>query len=344
MLPFVPVYALVTWVRNLLFDSGVFRIKKVDKPVISAGNLTVGGSGKTPLVIYLAELLKREGFLPGVVSRGYGRTTKGYLLVADKSGVKRTPEESGDEIYQTAQECGIPAAVGEKRAEAAENLIKETGVDSVILDDAYQHRWIGRDINLLIIAQRFLADENPLRRTLFPTGNLREPFARSNRADAIIINRKFTEKKEIPGRLMRHFEGKKIFNARYEPLYFVDVKRGKHYEPAEFTGQKSLCVSGIANPHSFFSALGQLKIDTGNRMIFIDHKAYTVKEVEKIRKEFYATNAFSVITTQKDAVKLTRFSRELDDIDIYFLKIRLRLDEEEEFEKFIQDKIKAKNI
>lgn len=343
LLPFVPVYALVTWVRNMLFDKGIFKSTAVERPVISVGNLTVGGSGKTPLVIFLAELFKKNGLQPGVVSRGYGRTTKGYLLVADNSGIRRTPEESGDEIYQTAVECAIPAAVGEKRVEAVSGILKETGVGCVILDDAYQHRWIQRDVNLLIIAQRFLVDENPLRRTLFPTGNLREPFNRAERADAVIINRKFTEKKEIPERLLQHFRGKKIFNAWYEPLYFVDIKNGKHYDPADFTGQKSLCVSGIANPYSFFSALQQLKINTDNKMIFIDHKAYSVKEVEKIRKFFYSTNAFSVVTTQKDAVKLAKFSRELDDIDIYYLKIRLRLDEEKEFEQFILDKIKATN-
>jgi tetraacyldisaccharide 4'-kinase len=195
----------------------------------------------------------------------------------------------------------------------------------------------------LIIAQRFLIDENPLRRGLFPTGNLREPFKRANRADAVIINRKFTEKKEIPSNLISHFAGKKIFHAYYEPLYFVDIKTNKTYDYAEFTGQRSLCVSGIANPHSFFSALEQLKIDTSNRLIFIDHKTYAEKEVEKMRKLFYSTNAYSVITTQKDAVKLVKFSRELDDIDIYYLKIRLRLDEEEEFEQFVLNKLKATN-
>ncbi len=343
MLPFVPLYAVVVWGRNKLFDMKIFKSGRVSKPVISVGNLTVGGSGKTPLVIYLADFFKNHGLNPGVVSRGYGRETSGYLLVADKSGTIRTPEESGDEIFQTAVECGVPAAVGETRVEAATNLIDETGVDTIILDDAYQHRWIYRDINLLIIAQRFLVDENPLRRSLFPTGNLRELFSGAERADAVIINRKFTEKKEIPTQLMNHFSHKPIFHAYYEPLYFVDVKTGKKYDFKDFTGQKSLCVSGIANPFSFFSALEQLKIDTGNKLIFIDHKAYASKEVEKMRKLFYSTNAYSVITTQKDAVKLVKFSRELDDIDIYYLKIRLRLDEEKIFEQFILNKLKATN-
>ncbi|MBN8547477.1 MAG: tetraacyldisaccharide 4'-kinase [Ignavibacteria bacterium] len=343
LLPFVPLYAIAMWLRNKLFDLKIFKSDKVSRPVVSVGNLTVGGSGKTPLVMYLADLFKKYGLDPGVVSRGYGRETSGYLLVADNTGAIRTPEESGDEIYQTAVECGVPAAVGEKRVEAAANLIKETGVRTIILDDAYQHRWIYRDVNLLIIAQRFLVDENPLRRSLFPTGNLREFFNGADRSDAVIINRKFTEKKDIPAKLIKHFSHKPVFHAYYEPLYFVDVKTGKHYDYKDFTGQKSLCVSGIANPFSFFSALEQLKIDTGNRLIFIDHKSYTGKEVEKMRKLFYSTNAYSVITTQKDAVKLVKFSRELDDIDIYYLKIRLRLDEEKKFEQFILNKLKATN-
>ncbi|MCC6637205.1 MAG: tetraacyldisaccharide 4'-kinase [Ignavibacteriaceae bacterium] len=341
MLPIVPLYGIVVWFRNMLFDLGIFKSTGVKRPVVSVGNLTVGGSGKTPLVIFLAELFKKHKLDPGVVSRGYGRETKGVILVADRSGVIRTAEESGDEIFQTAVECRVPAAVGENRVEAATRLIETTDVGSIILDDAFQHRWIERDANLLIVAQRFLVDENPLRRSLFPTGNLREPFSRAQRADAVIINRKFTEKKEIPQNLLRYMSGKKIFHAYYEPLYFVDIKTDKTYSAKEFTGQKSLCVSGIANPHSFVSALEQLHIDTSNRMIFIDHKAYTEKEVEKVRKLFYSTNAYSVITTQKDAVKFVKLSRELDDIDIYYLKIRLRLDEEQEFEQFILNKIKA---
>ncbi len=339
LLPFVPVYSFVVYVRNLFFDKGIFKSTKVNAKVISVGNITVGGSGKTPTVIYLLKLLKNESVKAGVLSRGYGRKSSGYLLVSDGKKILTEVSKCGDEIYQTAMECEVPAAVSENRVVGAEKFINDTNVKVIILDDAYQHRWIERDINVLICEQRFLTEPEYFRRKLLPAGLMRESFSAINRADMVIINRKFSEQKEIPSELRKYFEGKIIFSAKYKAVSFVDLKKKTEYDVQEFEGQKSLVVSGVANPFSFLNILKQTRVEAINKIIFRDHKNYTLKEVQRIRKEFYATNSHSVVTTEKDAVKLSMFSKELDDIDIFYLKIEIVPDDEKSFRDFIINKL-----
>jgi len=338
-LPLVPVYALITAIRNVLFDAKIFSSTKVNATVISVGNLTVGGSGKTPLVVYLTKLLKQRGKKVAVLSRGYGRQSKGFLFVSDGLELKANVEDCGDEIYQTVLECSVPAAVCENRVNGAKQLLVKAEVDTIVLDDAFQHRWIFRDLDILIFEQRFLLEASPLRRTFLPTGLLREDFSSTRRADIIVLNRKFSEKKEIPEQLKKYFETKRVFTARYSAKGFFDIKKKTFYESKEFEGQKSLVISGIANPHSFFKVLEQLNVDTENRMIFRDHKFYTLEDIQNIRKQFYVMNVHSVITTQKDAVKLMQFKKELDDIDIYYLKIELQFDDEKDFTNEIFKKL-----
>jgi tetraacyldisaccharide 4'-kinase len=333
--PFIPVYAFIIWLRNFLFDKNIFNSRSVKAKVFSVGNITVGGSGKTPVTIQLTNLLKLKGYKVGVLSRGYGRRSSGYVLVSDGNKFLTNVDKSGDEIYHTVLDCSVPAAVSENRVKGAERLISDTGVDTIVLDDAFQHRWIKRDVDLLVIDQRFLTENNFFTNNLLPTGIMRESFSSVKRADAVIINRKFMEKKEIPVERMRFFEGKKVFTGFYKALSFFDLKHNTELSLEEFQGQKSLVVSGIATPFSFLNILSQTKVDTQNKLIFKDHKKYTYNDVQRIRQLFYSTNSHSVVTTEKDAVKLTNFTRELDDIDVYYLKIKFQLDDEDSFKGFI---------
>ncbi len=335
LFPFVPVYAAIIRLRNWFFDKNIFKTKRVNAKIISVGNINVGGSGKTPLVIYLADFLKSEKKKVGVLSRGYRRKSSGYKLVCDGEKILSSVDESGDEMFHTVLECKVPAAVSENRLEGAERLINETGINIILLDDAFQHRWIHRDINILIFEQRFLNETNFPNHFLLPAGNLRENFDSVKRADIVVINRKFTEEKKIPGILEKYFNNKSVVTCYYKAIGFVDMRRGTEHGLHEFEGQKSLVVAGIANPVSFLNILGQTKVDTQNKLIFVDHKDYSFKEVQRIRKEFYVTNSYSVVTTQKDAVKLMKFAKELDDIDVFYLKIELKFDEEDKFRNFI---------
>jgi tetraacyldisaccharide 4'-kinase len=301
-----------------------------------------GGSGKTPLVIYLLKLLLEEGKKPAVLSRGYGRSSSGYLLVSDGKNILVNVSKSGDEIFHTVSECRVPGAVSENRVEGANKLIIDAEVEVIVLDDAFQHRWIARDIDLVICEQRFLNQHGFFNHSLLPVGFLREPFKAIKRADAVIINRKFSPRREIPAKYNKYFEGKKLFNAFYKATGFVDIMRKTAYNMEDFEGQKSLVVSGIANPYSFINILKQTNVDTENQLIFRDHKNYSFGNIQKIRKKFYETNSHSVVTTQKDAVKLFKFSKELDDIDIFYLNIELVMDEKEKFKNFITENLKGK--
>ena len=339
LFPATLVYTVIIRLRNLFFEKNIFQSKKVEAKIISVGNITVGGSGKTPMVIYLSKLLKSESKKVGVLSRGYGRKSKGYILVSRDGQILTSVDLCGDEIYQTVIDCKIPAAVSEDRVYGAGRMIKETNVNVIVLDDAFQHRWIERDVNLLLCEQSFLYDSSITNMNLLPTGIMREPFESISRADAIIVNRKFSEKKDIPVQLKKYFEKPEIFFAKYKSIGFVDVKKKNVYGVKEFEGQKSLVVSGIANPYSFINALKQTNVDTQNQIIFRDHKNYTLKEIQKIRKKFYSTNSHSVVTTEKDAVKFSKYTKELDDIDVYYLKIEIEIDEPDKFETFISNKI-----
>ena len=340
LFPFIPFYTVLVGIRNYMFNTGRFKSVKVNAFVVSVGNLTIGGSGKTPFTIYITSLLKKMNRKVAVLSRGYGRKTKGYHLVSDGKKVLVGVEEGGDEMIQTALECEVPSAVCENRVFGAKKLIVDFDLDCLVLDDAFQHRWIARDLDLVLIDQRFLTQHNPLRRFLLPTGNLREPFDGIKRADCIIINRKFSHPAEIPVKFKSLFGTIRTFSASYIIVGFIDVRKDIFYPADEFQGQKSLLVCGIANPHSFITALQAVNISTGDKLIFKDHKLYSNNEVQLIRKTFYDRNSYSVITTQKDAVKLSGFSKELDDIDIYYLKIGMKLDEEQEFEKYLKQKMK----
>lgn len=338
LFPLIPVYLAVTAVRNYLFSAGIYKPEKSTVPVISVGNINTGGSGKTPFVIYMSRMLQSIGRKPSVLSRGYGRSTKGYLLAAKDGVLLTSVEKCGDEIYQTVLESGCSAAVSESRTEGARKLIADTGTDVIVLDDGFQHRWLKRDLDLVIFdVSAWLS--HPAQRMSLPAGNLRELPSALRRADAVVLNHKFSENLIVPDAIKKYADRIPLFSARYKATSFRDIKSGTEYSQDDFTGQKSLVVCGIANPHSFFKALTSMGINSAEQLVFRDHKFYSNGEVQLIRKRFYASNAQSVITTQKDAVKLQQFTRELDDIDIYALKIELVIEEAEEFKTFVESKI-----
>lgn len=339
LLPLAPIYGFIIRIRNLFFDKNIFKTVNVPAKIISVGNLTIGGSGKTPMVIYLVELFKSINTRVGVLSRGYGRASIGYLLVSDGDKLLSTVDQSGDEIYHTARETRVPAAVCERRVHGAKRFIKDTGVNTIVLDDAFQHRWINRDIDLLIIEQRFINSNDIFIHNYLPAGIMREGLESVNRADAIILNRKFSDKEDIIEKRKYLFKDKTIFHSYYKAIGFVDVAKNIEYSIEEFNGQKGFVISGIANPDSFLKALTLTGVEINNQIIFRDHKEYSLKEVQQIRKKFYSTNSHSVITTEKDAVKLNKFSREFDDIDIFYLKIKLCLDDEKSFKQYLINKL-----
>jgi len=340
--PLTILYKIVIDIRNKLFDKNIFKQEKVAAKIISVGNLTVGGSGKTPLVILIAKYLKNNNNRVGVLSRGYGRTTHGYQLISKDNNPLLTVDKAGDEIYLVAKECNVPTAVCEKRVDGAKKFLADIDLDTIVLDDGFQHRWIKRDLDVLIIDQKFLSNVNNVDQSLLPMGSMRESFKSIDRADLVVVNRKFSPKINVPTKLKNFFINKNVLYSYYKVEGVFDIKNNKHYSIEEFEGQHSLVVCGIAQPFSFLRSLEGNNININNKLLFPDHKNYTLKEVEKIRKEFYDTNSYSVLTTQKDAAKLIQFKKELDDIDIYYLKINTVFEEPNDFYKIINDKVLIK--
>lgn len=333
--PLTVLYSIIIKLRNSAFDKGVFKQEYVNAKVVSIGNLTMGGSGKTPMVINICNYLMENNHKVGVLSRGYGRSTRGYQLVSNGKDIFLDVDEAGDEIVLVTKECNVASAVSERRVEGAKNMLSELDINVIVLDDAFQHRWIGRNFDILMIDQRFLSNVNSFDQKLLPLGSMREPFDSIERADAVIINRKFSQKITIPAKVKKHLHNKSLFYCYYKMSGIYDVKNNQHYTIEEFEGQNSLVVCGIAKPFSFLRTLTDNKINIKNKLVFTDHKEYDLKEVELIRKRFYDTNSFSVLTTQKDAVKLMKFKKELDDIDIYYLKIELEFEESESFYRLL---------
>jgi len=335
LFPSVVIYSAIIKIRNWFFEKNVFKVRKVGAKIISIGNITVGGSGKTPAVMMVTQLIKNNARKVGVLSRGYGRNSFGYQFVSDGEKINTTVDECGDEMYFLSDELKVPSAVAERRVEGARKLIRDSNIDTIVLDDAFQHRWIYRDLDIIIFDDKFLNKAGQLEQLMLPLGSMREPFESLNRADIIIINRKFSKKTEIPNKLKKYFIDKKVFTGYYQIKGIYDVKTHNFFDNSEFQGQKSLVVCGIARPDSFLDVLINNEIDITNKMIFPDHKNYSLKEIQQIRKKFYDTNSYSVLTTQKDSVKFTKYSKELDDIDIYYLKIEFRIDEQKEFNELI---------
>ena len=335
LFPVLIIYSSIIKIRNWLFDSNIFHARKTGAKIISIGNITVGGSGKTPAVMMVAQLLKNDDRKVGLLSRGYGRNSLGYQFVCDGENINTTVDDCGDEMYFMSDELKVPSAVSERRVDGANKLIRDSNIDTIVLDDAFQHRWIYRDLDIILFDDNFLNKVGQLEQMMLPIGSMREPFESLERADIIIINRKFSNKTKIPIKLDKYFVNKKVFTGYYQIKGIYDVKSHHFFDNSEFQGQKSLVVCGIARPDSFLNILTKNEIDITNKMIFPDHKNYSLREVHQIRKKFYDTNSYSVLTTQKDSVKLTKYSKELDDIDIYYLKIELKIDEQREFNELI---------
>jgi len=260
--------------RNSLYDHGVFRAQRLHGVVISVGNLSVGGSGKTPFVILLGELLKARGIKFDVLSRGYKRKSKEITLV-DPNG---SPEQFGDEPLLIARRLEIPVIVGPNRYQAGTFSETKFGPRLHILDDGFQHRALARDFDIVLISLEDAQDR------LLPAGRLREPIDSLKRADAVV----FTNDNRINS---LHLRGKTTWNVRRGI-----VGNGVPPKPVVFCG--------IAKPHSFVSQLKAEGIEPAAEKFYRDHHAYTEQDINHLLQLRQDSGAGGFVTTEKDAINL----------------------------------------
>jgi tetraacyldisaccharide 4'-kinase len=299
--------------------------RSADVPLLSVGNLTVGGNAKTPFTLFLASRLQNHGLRVAIASRGYSgsRSLTSASLVADRGELKYPPEESGDEPAMMSRRFSGPIAIARRRLNAIATLARQGPLDAVILDDGFQHTRLKRDLDLVLVS-----DEHGFgNRRMLPAGPMREPLAALRRADAIVIVSFGSGHRSAirPGEmqlLRRH----RVFHARVHPCGLVTSAEGQWHESAPLlAGRRVIAVSGLANPATFHSMVREIDADLVGVLEYPDHHAYSWADWQNITTAARAADA--VITTEKDLIKLERFPFARD--SLYALRLEVSIPEEE---------------
>lgn len=325
LLPVVPFYYVITWFRNYMFDRGWLRSTSYHFPVIAVGNLSAGGTGKTPMVEYLTRLLK-DHYSLAILSRGYSRQTKGFVLANATSSYA----DIGDEPYQYHLKFkSVTVAVDEKRVNGINQLVKqEPAPEVIILDDAFQHRYV--KAGLYIMLSSF--DEPFYKDMVLPTGNLREPRIGYRRADIIIITKCPPQLDEATKVKML----KRIKATETQKVYFSSIGyQSKVFSVSNSKDLSSLepftLITGIAKPQPLVDHLKSKQLDF-EHLNFPDHYSFKEKDIALFKSKA------CIVTTEKDYARL----REVKDLDlsrIYYLPITFKIDRSSDFESQIKDAI-----
>ena len=329
LFPFSLLYGLVIWIRNFLFDKKYLASESFNFPIICIGNLAVGGTGKTPMTEYLVRLLK-EKFQVGVVSRGYKRKTRGYVLATDAT----TAVDIGDEPLQIHNKFpDVAVAVSEERVVGIPQLLHDRPqTEVIILDDAFQHRQVSAGLNIL------LTEYNDLytRDVLLPAGDLRDLKSSSRRADIIIV----TKCKSYLNENERHKIIKEIRPLPHQQVYFTKIDYSIPFhlfsgEEKMLTQQNAvLLVCAIANPRPLKEMLTSF-VSYYDVLSFRDHHIFNTDDLKEIIKQFKKIDNPDkiIITTEKDAVRLKKFENELSKFPIYVLPMshKFLFEEEDKF-------------
>ena len=320
-------YGLGVGFRNFLFEVGILKSRAYKTPVISVGNITVGGTGKTPHVEYLVRLLQ-DKVRVAVLSRGYKRKSSGFII-ADKD----TPmEQIGDEPYQMKQKFpDVTIAVDKKRTRGIELLTSDESDakanDVILLDDAFQHRYVKPGVNILLVDYHRLIIYDKL----LPAGRLREPLNGKNRADIVIVTKCPKELKPMEFRVITRAMGLFPYQhlyfttLEYEPLYPVFPKVGCTVTPSQLSDQNVLLLTGIASPRQLTEDLSP-KVKSLTALTFPDHHQFRRKDIRRLNEAFAdMPSPKCIVTTEKDATRLTTAEGLSDEVkrNLFALPVRI---------------------
>ncbi len=296
-------YAAGVTLRERCYNLGIFKTRHLNIPVISVGNLTVGGTGKTPFVVALAGRLS-ENLKVAVVSRGYRReSSQEPLLVSDGERTLVSARESGDEPYLIARSLpGVGVAVGKDRYRAAELVAKKVGAQVVILDDGFQNRSIKKDLELLLVdGQKGFGNNR-----LLPAGPLREPVEAAKRAHLVVLVKKGKRpvEEEVAERVGQIATGIPVETVDMELSQLAKVDGSEGCDPESMRGKKAIAFCGIGNPQGFFRMLQEAGIELARQLVFPDHHRYTHEEVARLAEVSKGMGHIPMITTAKDEINL----------------------------------------
>lgn len=315
--------------RKFLYKIGILKTHRLPCRIISVGNITVGGTGKTPAVCDIARRIAQMGKRVVILSRGYRRQSKESVLIAS-DGERILPwEKIGDEPAMMAQALpGTAVVVGANRVQTGQLAIEHFAPDVLLLDDAYQHMAIHRDLNILVIDAA-----NPFgNRHVLPGGILRESLKNLDRADAFLLTRiNQANNNEILTRELERF-GKPVFRAVHHPTYLIELDSGRKIRLDAPVSKKSMIFSGIGSPSAFRKTILDLNYTIIGEEVFPDHYSYFPRDIQKLKERAAEKGADYLITTEKDAVRLPEGCRE----GILVLSIRLHIaGNETDWEKMI---------
>ena len=319
LLPLSIIYGAATYIRNVLFDRNLLKQHQFNLPVLSIGNITVGGTGKTPFTCFMADLLKELGYKPGIVSRGYGRKSKGVLIVHNGTSVCSNVAESGDEPYMIGKILrDTPIIVSEEKYHGIEEMIKNFDVNFIILDDAFQHRKVKRDLDIVLMNSQ----EPKSHYHLLPLGRLRESLSGLRRAD-IIIHTKHNghTQPHMSDRVKKYSTAPQLVSMN--EFKILQYKNNEYISVniSELNNVVAFC--GIARPESFTSILDDLGLEVSDLHSFNDHQEYNTKILDRLQTSLEMCQSKSILTTEKDLVKLPDLF--LKNVNIYILKVSMEL-------------------
>jgi len=321
------VYGLLIRLRHGLVAAGVLKRRRLSQRVISVGNVTLGGTGKTPAVMALAVLLEQHDQKPVVVSRGYGRSDESRILVvSDGSRLLADTTAGGDEPVLIGSRLErVPVVVGSDRFEAARFACGQFGSDTVVLDDGFQHVRLRRDLDIVLID----AVDPFGNGRLFPAGILREPLSALRRAQVVLITgADRTPDVEPLKQAIRRWTAAQIFTSRHMPTALVNILTGDPKPLAALRGTRVLAFAGIARPQSFIATLGSLEADVRVERTFADHYHYGASDLAGIYQAAADHGIAMIVTTEKDGVRLKSLRPE----GIWLLRIELAVTEKEAWE------------
>lgn len=321
LVPFSYLYGLSMLARERMYATGLLEQRALPVNVISIGNLTVGGAGKTPVVIALANALREKGRRVGVISRGYGRRGREDVLeVSDGQSLRGTPEQTGDEPVLIAERCPeVPVAVGADRYGAGRYLLDRFGVDTVILDDGFQHLALKRNIDVLLLDATAPFGNG----YVLPRGRLRERLSALGRATLLLVTRSSQARdlQAVLKSIRRVAPGAPLCVTDFIATAVRKVGGSESQGPNVLKGERVVALSGIGNPNSFHNLLENLGALVVHHCRFPDHHWYSVQDVRGVLKIAADLRADRVLTTEKDAVKLRMLGESTDQAGIWAVRI-----------------------
>ena len=314
-------------IRNGLYSIGIFKPVKFPVPIISIGNITAGGTGKTPFTIYLADLLKNDFQKIAIVSRGYGRKSSGMQLVSDGKNILLDPYQAGDEPFLIASRLpGVLVAVSEKRSIAIDYLIENIHPELIILDDAFQHRSVQRAVNIVLLNYK----ETWQSKFILPTGNLREFKHNLKRADILVFTNSANSDTLYQGKYKRYTDN--IYSCKSVLNHLVDPDMQDTGILDSIKNKPVFALAGIAHPNAFKNALNSMGIQMSAFQAYPDHYAYNSAEMDKIINCCKEEDCSIIVCTEKDLVKIARLdniNEKLKKAGIELLGLRLKLEIEQ---------------